>query len=67
MANTCKICKYFKLLNTKTNEGIGECKRHAPSPYQLKLEDSDDDMVATVWPVLAAEEWCGEFQRKLQG
>lgn len=62
MKNTiCNECLFFKQINME----VGECRRHPPTIVGALHERSEDvnEEVSfmTRWPVIAGDDWCGEF------
>jgi hypothetical protein len=47
----CKNCKFFHEINV-----WGRCQKYAPRPNV----STDNHM----WPVISADDWCGEFLSK---
>lgn len=55
----CSKCIYFRSFGN----GLGECRRNAP--IIVKRDDRVWPNTETKWPVVSAEDWCGEFIQKL--
>lgn len=53
---TCEFCRYFV-----PKEGRNECRRNPPSTFV----DMEDGGQVTVFPLVEAGEWCGQFAFKL--
>ncbi|WP_375455729.1 hypothetical protein [uncultured Methylobacterium sp.] len=49
----CTNCRFYAAANSEA----GECRRFAP--------DHGDDTRLAIWPLLAAGDWCGEFDVRL--
>lgn len=73
---TCQECRFFQASRREENIGMGWCRRHAPRPrYDIawfavraveslsrdNMSREIDDVQDAVWPVVCAEDWCGEF------
>jgi len=50
----CETCKFFKSAGGTT----GECRRYPPQCV------ADEDCAWERFPVLVADEWCGEYKEK---
>lgn len=50
----CVHCEYSERLAA---HNIVRCRRHAPRPGQGNSE-------GIVWPVVSADDWCGEFMER---
>lgn len=55
MDELCWNCRSF---NYPGQGDSGECRRNSP---RVKFSRRDDE-IGSVWPVVAAEDWCGEFR-----
>ena len=53
---TCGNCRFWD----ERSGGDGYCRRHPPRPQVVRLLEADTDRYA-VFPVTAAEDWCGEL------
>jgi len=57
----CANCAFFE----RTNEGYGECRRHAPQPNACVFVTKNDTIgkVKTDihWPKVYDSNWCGQF------
>ena len=57
----CVNCLYFE----KTDEGFGECRRHAPQPnpcmFVTKMEAVGKVHTDIHWPKVFNSNWCGQF------
>lgn len=51
---TCTDCRFASVKGAKF-----ECRRFAPSP--LIPQDSEDSKPKAVWPVVKADNWCGQW------
>ena len=58
-AERCENCRFFN--QEEEGNALGECRRR--SPYLLSVEEDENSPIGA-WPIVAAEEWCGEFQPK---
>jgi hypothetical protein len=64
----CVNCLYFE----KTDEGFGECRRHAPQPnacsFIPKVSAVGRIHIDMHWPKVFNHSWCGQFgaRRKVQ-
>ena len=56
----CWNCRFFLSAGSE-NKPSFVCRRRAPIPYLLDLEDEVKDVEA-VWPGTETEEWCGDFE-----
>lgn len=65
MAERCYICKFghFEEYSRLFKElELGHCRRHAPHAIRMdKTADNYEDM-QTIFPVVASDDWCGEYQ-----
>ncbi len=57
----CANCAFFE----RTNEGYGECRRHAPQPnacaFVTKTEAIGTVKTDIHWPKVYNSNWCGQF------
>ena len=71
----CKDCKYWKRAaeHVKVWEGYGWCQRQAPyvvvgqihnMSHEKTLDTTIPSLVQGIWPLVRANEWCGEFKKK---
>ena len=44
-------------------ELYGYCRRHPPTVMQQYLGDGQASRASTAWPVVAKEDWCGDYYR----
>lgn len=58
----CAICVFFLLLNEKKKRG--ECRRLAPQC--VVKYGATGSGYNTLWPCVSADDFCGEFQGKLE-
>ena len=66
---TCENCKFFDLNSEshRGNEGFvpasGWCRRHAPRPKIMLLEEHDNLLQPFIaeWPFVDGDSWCGEY------
>jgi hypothetical protein len=68
MKGQCKDCVHFEPTGDSSGQ-YGECRRHAPMPHVIdtslpKNADMDPDTFWAWWPLVSAEEGCGEFGSK---
>lgn len=65
MAERCEICKFglfeedarlFQELE------LGHCRRYAPRSIRMDKATDDFEDMQTVFPIVASNDWCGEFQ-----
>ena len=58
---SCENCVYFE----RTNDGYGECRRHAPQPnsafFVTKAEAIGVIKTDIHWPKVYNSNWCGQF------
>ncbi|HWL68280.1 MAG TPA: hypothetical protein VNS22_07820 [Geminicoccus sp.] len=52
--STCNSCRFWHKPET-------QCRRNAPLPVNSSQGKQ------TLWPVTAAQDWCGEYQPKTAG
>lgn len=56
--NVCENCKYW--LHMGEPEGVwGECRRHAPRPQPIKINEAG---LVAIWPRVNRFDACGEFK-----
>jgi hypothetical protein len=58
MDETCGNCRFW--VASRNEEGEGTCHRHAPRC--VMSGQMTEDGIDTVWPWVAAEDWCGEWE-----
>lgn len=51
----CASCTYYS--GARANASNGHCRRYAPQPNTTIA-------TPTAWPIVKAEDWCGEHVRK---
>ena len=56
--NVCENCKYW-LFSGEPDEGWGECRKYAPRPQPIKI--NEEGLVA-IWPRANRFDACGEFE-----
>jgi hypothetical protein len=64
----CETCPYWSPLPDDVRKGLGgdargECRRHAPittSVFLQKDDDYDHHDNYVLWPIVIADEWCGD-------
>jgi hypothetical protein len=54
----CQACAFWNPIE----EEAGECRRHAPQTVAFEVDD--EVKFESMFPVTAAEDWCGDFQKK---
>ena len=59
MNETCETCKFFAL---EAGAEGGECRRHPPKLIPLTIDGELVD-IATRWPFVDLDEWCGEHEK----
>jgi hypothetical protein len=66
MKRACHSCAFF---DGAAGDERGTCRRNAPRSHLVSADVDPDEMrVRGVWPVVAAEDWCGQFEkRKFRG
>ena len=65
MSLRCDSCKFYHELDKK--EEFGQCRKYAPKAHLVSQDELEENLIAVIWPVIGADEWCGEFQRKFHG
>jgi hypothetical protein len=70
----CKTCKYWdQEVMESHGDGIGECRRFPPfisdQIYKKQLVASNGNIedarwIATIYPITAQQDWCGEWKAK---
>lgn len=59
----CLTCAYFDRIHDRP--ATGHCKRYAPAPYVVTHGQNDyDKTLPAYWPLVAEQEWCGEWAEK---
>ena len=53
--SACAECRYFR----DADNEAGLCRRYAPRP--ALFADGDDGAEIAVWPIVAEDEWCGDW------
>ncbi len=64
----CGDCRFWQA-NAYKKDGDGWCRRHAPTAVhfaQIETEDETRGDSGAVWPTTGCDEWCGEFQPRVQ-
>lgn len=56
--STCEQCFYYL---GATGDGHGQCRRHAPGPYNA-TGDSRTLSELSKWPRVRAIDWCGDYE-----
>lgn len=56
----CRTCQWFDAMSSGH---VGSCRRYPPTviPYHKEGSTQRD---TTEWPVVEAEDWCGEHKHK---
>lgn len=69
MSFCCKSCRYWErdprgngVRGHNTDGRYSNCRRRAPVFVGTEGTDCQFAGRGTVWPVTAADDWCGEFQ-----
>lgn len=55
-SDICRYCEFRHSPALKNGTGLDECRRHAPIIVSPQRE--------AVWPAIAGDDWCGEFEVK---
>ena len=64
MDHLCRECRFFALFSGQ-QQGSGQCRRYPPTlPTSLRTEEVDPPLRAGIWPIVAGESWCGEYQTR---
>ena len=55
----CKYCKFYR---------GGSCKRYPPKTFKTRPhpEPSAGNLYEDIFPYMAENDWCGEFQRRAE-
>lgn len=53
----CEACAYWN----KLEDDHGECRRHAPQTIAFEVDD--EVKFESMFPVTAADDWCGDFTK----
>ncbi|EFL50429.1 conserved hypothetical protein [Solidesulfovibrio fructosivorans JJ]] len=71
MKQKCRMCRYWKgpippehrycPPEEMTSGDWGYCKRHAPAPASVPVEQARGKTYVAVWPETLADDLCGEF------
>ena len=58
---TCLNCRFW---DAWALSEVGYCRRYAPKPIPVAILQADDGNANSepMWPITAADEWCGEFE-----
>jgi hypothetical protein len=60
--DTCLYCRFFESGTPAGSEGDGECRRGSPR-VKFGRRGPDLCVVGSAWPVVDANDWCGEHRR----
>lgn len=56
---TCGGCAHWNC--TSAAKAFGECRRYPAAPLTYTDEDGDTVLAGNKWPLVGAEQWCGEW------
>lgn len=62
----CQLCKWW----ITTNGVVGECHRNPPRFAETERQEvfaanqNSGSVLAGLWPVTRAEDWCGDYLKK---
>lgn len=56
----CADCRYFDAVDTRD----GYCRRNAPRSHLVAADSGDELRVRGVWPIVSAEDWCGQWEKR---
>ncbi|MFT6792662.1 MAG: hypothetical protein ACJAR1_000646 [Rubritalea sp.] len=59
---TCRTCKYYEKISDRVQDPIGECLRHAPTPFLIDENNEKADDRTAVWPIVGWNCYCGEWE-----
>jgi hypothetical protein len=62
---TCATCRFWVKANKLANPPEGNCHRY-PATVAL-VQTSKGALATTIWPMIRATEWCGEWQQRDPG
>lgn len=73
LTDTCARCRFFdSITNIQERTQITVCRSKGPTVYAFPSVAQGPDgqpaiqwAQATVWPIVQATDWCGDFARKL--
>lgn len=57
---SCGQCFFWEPAGEKRTSGV--CHRFPPRTVVFEDENGDTDIKGSVWPLVSAEQWCGEFR-----
>ena len=57
---TCAQCHFWESASEKRT--VGACHRYPPTTVVFPDDDGGTDIKGSVWPMVPAEQWCGEFR-----
>ena len=65
----CEDCKYFEPITDcdGNDDVVGECRRNTPLLRAFVLSDNDKYKLGkdAIWPEVLTDDWCGEFEAKI--
>jgi hypothetical protein len=62
MKPTCDTCRFY---DGSPGAKLAPCRRNAPRSHLVSADgDPEDTRVRGVWPIVSAEDWCGQFERR---
>jgi hypothetical protein len=53
----CEACAFWNPME----DSHGECRRHAPQTVAFEVDD--EVKFESMFPVTAADDWCGDFEK----
>jgi hypothetical protein len=59
----CENCIFYEESGKRPISMEGFCRKYAPKPIMLS-EEIYDEYYFTKFPLVAAQDWCGEFEQK---
>ena len=74
LTDTCARCRFFDIItNIEQRTQLTVCRRNGPQAFAQAgmAADANGQPViqwqqCTLWPIVQATDWCGDFARKLQ-
>lgn len=61
---TCETCRFWVHLEP-LEEQAGKCRRRAPQPGLIDLDNGLPGLLRADWPKTVNDDWCGEWRAKL--